>query len=138
MWVRASKKLRLSHRLFLFSAGNSHSAAGKDGKNLKHVLLFLGLQRCECFILAFASAIKQLKGSGTAPRSLERRRLSGLQVVTEPLYLIDEEVDVRLGNRRVGDDHSEEVYFIALRLVAHHGGPRLHHHGLDLWCHLLE
>lgn len=70
--------------------------------------------------------------------ALEQRWLWGLQVVGEPLDLIDEEVDVRLGDRRIGDDHSEEVYFIALRLVAHHGGPRLHHHGLDLWRHLLE
>lgn len=61
-----------------------------------------------------------------------------LQVATQPLNLINEEVNVGLGGRRVGDDHTEEVDFIALRLVAHHGGPGLHHHGLDLWCYLVE
>lgn len=45
-----------------------------------------------------------------------------LQVVADPLYLVDEEVDVRLGGRRVGDDHTEEVDLIGLWLVAHHGG----------------
>lgn len=46
-----------------------------------------------------------------------------LQVLTQPLDLIDEEVDVGLSDRGVGDDHSEEVDVVALRLVAHHGGP---------------
>lgn len=46
-----------------------------------------------------------------------------LQVVADPLYLVDEEVDVRLGGCRVGDDHTEEVDLIGLWLVAHHGGP---------------
>lgn len=46
-----------------------------------------------------------------------------LQVIADPLYLVDEEVDVRLGGRRVGDDHTEEVDLIGLWLVAHHGGP---------------
>ncbi len=58
--------------------------------------------------------------------------------MTQPLDLVNEEVDVRLGGRGVGDDHTEEVDFIALRLVAHHGGAWLHHHGLDLWRHLEE
>lgn len=61
-----------------------------------------------------------------------------LQVVTQPLNLVNEEVNVGLGGRRVGDHHTEEVDFSALRLVAHHGGSRLHHHGLDLWCYLVE
>lgn len=46
-----------------------------------------------------------------------------LQVVAHPLYLVNEEVDVRLGGCGVGHDHTEEVDFIALRLVAYHGGP---------------
>lgn len=68
---------------------------------------------------------------------MQQRWLTGLQVVTQPLNLINEEVDVRLRHRGVGDDHAEEVDFVALRLVAHHGGPRLHHHGFNLWCHLV-
>ena len=59
-----------------------------------------------------------------------------LQVVAHPLDLVNEEVDVGLSGRVVGHHHAEEVDFVALRLVAHHGGPRLHHHGLDLWRHL--
>lgn len=46
-----------------------------------------------------------------------------LQVVADPLHLVDEEVDVGLGGCRVGDDHTEEVDLIGLWLVAHHGGP---------------
>ena len=59
-----------------------------------------------------------------------------LQVMAQPLDLIDEEVDVRLGGGRVGDDHAEEVDLLTLGLVAHHGGPRLHHQRLDLGGHL--
>lgn len=43
--------------------------------------------------------------------------------MTQPLNLINEEVDVRQCDRRVGDNHTEEVHFVALGLVAHHGGP---------------
>lgn len=53
----------------------------------------------------------------------ERHRDGDLQVVAQPLYLINEEVDVRLGDCRVGNDHTEKVDFVALRLVSHHGGP---------------
>lgn len=47
----------------------------------------------------------------------------GLQILTQPLYLLNEEIDVRLGGGWVGDDHPEEVGFVPLRLVAHHGRP---------------
>lgn len=62
----------------------------------------------------------------------------GLQVVTQPLNFVDEEVDVGLRGRGIGNHHAEEVDFVALRLVAHHGGPGLHHHGFDLWRYLVE
>lgn len=38
----------------------------------------------------------------------------------------------------IGDDHAEEVDFVSLRLVAHHGGAALHHHRFDLRRHLEE
>lgn len=49
--------------------------------------------------------------------------LGGLQILAQPFNLIDEEVDVGLRGREVGHHHPEEVDFISLRLVAHHGGP---------------
>lgn len=58
--------------------------------------------------------------------------------MTQALDLIDEEVDVGLCGCGVGNHHAEEVDFVGLRLVAHHGGPRFHHHGFDLWRHLVE
>lgn len=58
--------------------------------------------------------------------------------MTQALDLIDEEVDVGLRGCGVGNHHAEEVDFVGLRLVAHHGGPGFHHHGFDLWCHLVE
>lgn len=58
--------------------------------------------------------------------------------MTHTLDLIDEEVDVGLCGCGVGNHHAEEVDFVGLRLVAHHGGPGFHHHGFDLWCHLVE
>lgn len=60
-----------------------------------------------------------------------------LQVVPQPLNLLDQEVDVWPGSRRVGDDHAEEVDLVSLWLVTHHSSARLHHHRLDLWGHLL-
>ena len=63
-------------------------------------------------------------------------RRSLLQVVAQSLDLVDQEVDVGARGRRVGDDHAEEVDLLTLRLVAHHGGPTLHHQSLDLRSHL--
>ena len=63
-------------------------------------------------------------------------RRSLLQVVAQSLDLVDQEVDVGARGRRVGDHHAEEVDLLTLRLVAHHGGPTLHHQGLDLRSHL--
>lgn len=60
-----------------------------------------------------------------------------LQVLAQPFYFLNEEVDVRLGGRWVGDDHPEEVGFVPLGLVANHGCPRLHHQGFDLGSHLV-
>lgn len=45
----------------------------------------------------------------------------GLQILTQPLYFLDEEIDVRLGGGWVGDDHPEEVGLVPLRLVTNHG-----------------
>lgn len=71
---------------------------------------------------------------GCSPAFLHNTALS--QVLSESLDLLDEEVDVRLGGSVVGDDHAEEIDFVSLRLVAHHGGAALHHHRFDLWRHL--
>lgn len=58
--------------------------------------------------------------------------------MAQPLDLLDQEVDVRPAGSRVGNDHAEEIDFISLWLVTHHGGTRLHHPRLDLWGHLLQ
>lgn len=57
--------------------------------------------------------------------------LGALQVLSESLDLFDEEVNVLEGGGRVGDDHAEEVDFVSLWLVAHHGCPVLHHPSFD-------
>lgn len=88
-------------------------------KSQKHVLTLFCLQHCDRFTsLTFASETHQIKTSSGRQTSDK-----SLQVVTQPFNLIDEEVDVGLGGCRVGDHHTEEVDFIGLRLVAHHGGP---------------
>lgn len=71
---------------------------------------------------------------------LRRKRVEVcfLQVVPQALNLLDQEVDVWPGSSRVGDDHTEEVDLVTLWLVANHRSPRLHHHCLDLWGHLLR
>lgn len=61
-----------------------------------------------------------------------------LQVLSEALDLFDEEVDVLEGGGWVGDDHSEEVDFVCLRLVAHHGRPVLHHPSFDCRSNLVK
>lgn len=61
-----------------------------------------------------------------------------LQIVPQSFNLLNQEVDVRPGGSGVGDDHAKEVDFVSLGLVAHHGGPGLHHHCLDLRGHLSE
>lgn len=48
---------------------------------------------------------------------------AGLQVVSEPIDLVHQEVNVCAGCSGVGDDHAEEVDLVPLRLVAHHGRP---------------
>lgn len=68
----------------------------------------------------------RLKGSGAELRK-NSGWISGLQVVPQSLDLIHQEVDVGAGCSGVGDDHAEEVDLVPLRLVAHHGRPRLHH-----------
>lgn len=79
--------------------------------------------------------LKGAIGERAWPRTLVQQRL--LQVLAQPLYLFNEEVDVRLGGSWVGDDHPEEVGFVPLRLVANHGCARLHHQGFDLGSHLV-
>lgn len=59
-----------------------------------------------------------------------------LQVLSQSFDLLYEEVDVGPGGSGVGDDHAKEVDLVSLRLVAHHSGPGLHHHRLDLRGHL--
>lgn len=61
-----------------------------------------------------------------------------LQIPPESFDFLHQEVDIGSRRGRVGDDHAKEVDLLPLRLVAHHRGARLHHHGLDLWGHLLE
>lgn len=60
-----------------------------------------------------------------------------LQILAQSFYLLNEEVDVRLGGGRVRDDHPEEVGLVPLRLVANHGRARLHHQGFDFGSHLV-
>lgn len=69
-----------------------------------------------------------------SPRLMFYRRL---QILAQSLYLLNEEVDVRLGGGWVGDDHPEEVGLVPLRLVANHGRARLHHQGFDFRSHLV-
>lgn len=61
-----------------------------------------------------------------------------LQILAQPLYFLNEEVDIRLGSGWVGDDHPEEVGLVPLRLVANHGRARLHHQGFDFRGHLVR
>lgn len=60
------------------------------------------------------------------------------QVLAQSFYLLNEEVDIRLGRGWVRDDHPEEVGLVPLRLVAHHGRARLHHQGFDFGGHLVR
>lgn len=56
--------------------------------------------------------------------------------MSESFDLLDKEVDVHVGSGGVGDDHAEKVDFVALRLVADHSRPVLHHPGLYHGRHL--
>lgn len=80
--------------------------------------------------------LKCARGERAWPKAHVQQR--GLQVLAQPLYLLNEEVDVRLGGGWVRDDHPEEVGFVPLRLVANHGCPRLHHQGFDLGSHPVQ
>lgn len=80
--------------------------------------------------------VKQGRSTSVPPEGGVRLNAPQLQVLSESLDLLDEEVDVRLGGSVIGDDHAEEVDLVSLRLVAHHGGAALHHHGFDLRRHL--
>lgn len=70
------------------------------------------------FHLVASRGNQALKGFRLAIRGGEER----LQVLAQPLDLVDEEVDIRLGGCRVGDHHAEEIDLVGLWLVAHHGG----------------
>ena len=61
-----------------------------------------------------------------------------LQILAQPLYLLNQEVNIRLGSGWVGDDHPEEVSLVPLRLVANHGCARFHHQGFDFRGHLVR
>lgn len=53
-----------------------------------------------------------------------------LQVVPQPVQLIQHEVHVRLGLRLVGDDGAEEVRKFPQWLIADHHAASLHHPAL--------
>jgi len=54
-----------------------------------------------------------------------------LQVATKSVDLFQHEVNVLLSLSLIGDDGSEEVWYAAKWLVAHHHAPLLHHASLD-------
>ena len=58
-------------------------------------------------------------------------RPAGLQVVAQAVHLVEEEVDVGVGDGRRGDDVAEEVGPVVQRLVAHHQRAGLHHAALE-------
>ena len=62
---------------------------------------------------------------------------NSLEVVSEPLHLVEHEVDVGLVDGLVGDDRAEEVGVHPERLVADHQGAGVHHPPLQLGRDLL-
>lgn len=95
-------------------------------------------KRNQRFTVTFTTNIRSIQGH----KNNRFWRLRFLKILSQSLNLFNEEVNVFKGSSWVGDDHTEEVDLVSLRLIAHHGRSILHHSGFDhrgnLWeCNIL-
>lgn len=94
----------------------------------KSYYLYMTLEkRNQRFTVTFTTNIRSTQGH----KNNRFWHLKFLKILSQSLNLFNEEVNVFKGSSWVGDDHTEEVDLVSLRLIAHHGRPVLHHSGFD-------
>ncbi len=84
-------------------------------------------KRNQRFTVTFTTTIRSIQGH----KNNRFWHLKFLKILSQSLNLFNEEVNVFKGSSWVGDDHTEEVDLVSLRLIAHHGRSVLHHSGFD-------